>query len=115
MASTKTRIQIFKKEKAVKAIVSVWVVLIMAFALVSIGEVGTGSSYNDNLAAVVVTHNGAGDADNPGYFPEGSPYSCGIESPAYLDYTDARAVPCDQDRSQSRSMRTPDPMGSPGF
>ena len=64
-----------------KAIVSVWVVLIMAFALVSIGEVVTGSSYNDNLAALVVTHNGASDADNPGYFPAGSPYSVVLSRP----------------------------------
>ncbi len=103
-----------------KAIVSVWVVLIMAFALVAIGEAGTGSSYNDNLAALVETHNGhadagAGDADNSGYFPAGSPYPCGVESPAYLDYTGARAVPCHQDRELSRTLRTPNPMGSPGF
>ena len=102
-----------------KSIVRVWVVLIMAFALVSIGEAGTGYSHNDSLAALVETHNGhadagAGDADNPGYFPAGSPYRC-IASPAYLDYTDARAVPCDQDRDPSRSIRTPNPMGSPGF
>ena len=81
-----------------KAIVSVWVVLIMAFALVSIGEAGTGSSYNDNLAALVETHNGhadagAGDADNSGYLPAGSPYPCDCVA-AYLDYAEARAVPC---------------------
>jgi hypothetical protein len=100
----------------VKAIVSVWVALIMVFALVSIGEAGTGSSYNGNLAALVETHNGhadAGtkDADNPGYFPAGSPYPC-IASPAYTDYAEARAVPCPVNE---RARRVPDPMGSPGY
>ena len=61
-------------------------VMIMAFALVSSGETRTAT-----------------------------PYSCGIESPAYTDYTNARAVPCDQDRKPEGPKRAPDPMGSPGF
>ncbi len=99
-----------------KSIVSVWVVLIMAFVLVSIGEAGTGSSYNDNLAALIETHNGhadagARDADNSGYLPAGSPYPC-IASPAYADYAEARAVPCPVNQ---RVGQVPDPMGSPGY
>ncbi len=99
-----------------KSIMSALVVLIMAFALVSIGEVATGSSNDYTPAGVAVAHNshaGAGvrDADNPGVFPTGTPFPC-IASPAYADYTDAVAVPCPVNE---KTRRVPDPMGSPGL
>lgn len=99
-----------------KSVMRVLVLMIMVFALVSIGEVGTGYSNNDNSAVFVQTHNapaGANvrDADNPGYLPAGTPYSC-IASPAYTDYIDARAVPCPLNE---KDRRVPDPMGSPGW
>jgi len=39
-----------------------------------------------------------------------APYSC-IASPAYVDYSDARAIPCPVEGTPV----TPDAMGSPGF
>jgi hypothetical protein len=78
-----------RRRKPMKAMTSFLTMLVMAFALVSSGETGTAT-----------------------------PYPCGIQSPAYTDYTDARAVPCDQDRGDqgaAGSKRAPDPMGSPGF
>jgi hypothetical protein len=56
----------------------------------------------------------AKDADNPGHFSTGTPYPCGVESPAYTDYIDARALPC-TDRDRESSRRVPKPMGSRGF
>jgi len=86
--------------KVTKWIVSGLVVLAMAFALVSISAAGGNVS--------------AKDADNPGHFFTGTPYPCGVQSPAYLDYTDAHAVPCTE-RDRDSFKRTPEPMGSPGF
>ncbi len=99
-----------------KSIISALVVLMMAFALVSIGEAASGTFNNYTPAAIAVAHNttaGAGvrDADNPGVFPTGTPYPC-IASPAYPDYTDAVAVPC---HLNEETRRVPDPMGSPGL
>ncbi len=99
-----------------KSIMSALVVLMMAVALVSIGGAAIGSLDNHTPAGVAVPHNstaGAGvrDADNPGVFPTGTPYPC-IASPAYLDYTNARAVPCPLN---DEARRVPDPMGSPGL
>ncbi|MGO9018889.1 MAG: hypothetical protein ACLQVJ_11120 [Syntrophobacteraceae bacterium] len=50
-----------------RSIISALVVLVMMFTMVSISEAG---------------------------FFWWSPYRCGIESPAYTDYIDARAIPC---------------------
>ncbi|MGA3118815.1 MAG: hypothetical protein ABSF90_30885 [Syntrophobacteraceae bacterium] len=86
--------------KVTKWIVSGLVVLAMAFALVSSSAAGWNVS--------------AKDADNPGHFSTGTPYPCGVESPAYTDYIDARALPCTE-RDRDSSRRTPEPMGSPGF
>ncbi len=86
--------------KVTKLIVSGLVVLAMAFALVS------SSAASGNVSAK--------DADNPGHFSKGTPYTCGVESPAYIDYTDVSAVPCTE-RDRDSYRRTPDPMGSPGF
>ncbi len=86
--------------KVTRSIVSGLVVLAMAFALVS------SSAASGNVSAK--------DADNPGHFSTGTPYACGVESPAYLDYTDAKPAPC-TDRDRDSSRRVPEPMGSPGF
>ena len=86
--------------KVTKWIVSGLVVLAMAFALVSSSAAGGNVS--------------AKDADNPGHFFTGTPYPCGIESPAYTDYIDARPAPCTA-RDRDSSRRAPEPMGSPGF
>ena len=72
-----------------KSIMSVLVVTIMAFALFSSGEAGW----------------------LPGHVPTGTPYTCGVESPAYTHYTDAVPLAC-TDRDSSR--RATEPMGSPG-
>ncbi len=69
-----------------KTMMSGLFVMLMAFALVSGGKAQTAT-----------------------------PYSCGIESPAYTDYTNARAIPCDRGQDPAGSTRTPDPMGSPGY
>ena len=73
--------------KTMKSIMSGLAVLAMAFALVC-------SNANSGVAS-------------------GTPYPCGVQSPAYLDYTDARPAPCDLDASHR--LQTPDAMGSPGF
>ncbi len=84
---------------------SVVIVMVVAFALVSSGDARWFPfCCNANSGA---TSGNVTAADNSG------PYSC-IASPAYTDYTDARAVSCDLDRA-SESRRTPDIMGSPGF
>ena len=83
-----------------RKVMSTLVVLTMAFALVSISAAGGNVS--------------AKDADNPGHFFTGTPYPCGIESPAYTDYIDARPAPCTA-RDRDSSRRAPEPMGSPGF
>jgi len=101
--------------KAMKAMMSVLIVMIMAFALVSISEAGWCpfcSNANSGVAS-------------------GTPYPCGVQSPAYLDYTDARPASCDRDenvsakdadknhlstgKNPSALKRTPEPMGSPRF
>ena len=74
-----------------RTVMSILVVLMMAFALVSSSEAGW-FPYS------------------PGDF---SPYAC-IASPAYAHYTDARAVPCTE-RDGDRSRQVSEPMGSPGF
>ena len=100
-----------------RKVMSTLVVLTMAFALVSSSAAGGNVS--------------AKDADNPGHFFTGTPYPCGIESPAYTDYIDARPAPCDRDQNVSAKdadknhlstgknpsalKRTPEPMGSPRF
>ena len=73
--------------KVTKSIMSGLAVLAMAFVLVC-------SNANSGLAYRI-------------------PYPCGVQSPAYLDYTDARPAPCDLDASHR--LQTPDAMGSPGF
>jgi len=83
--------------KAMKWIVSGLAVLVLAFVLVSSSEAVS-----------------AKGADNPGHFSTWSPYPCGVESPAYTDYIDARALPCTE-RDRDLSRRAPEPMGSPGF
>jgi hypothetical protein len=96
-----------------KTMISVLGVVIMALALVSVGEAATGSSYNDNPVLFAGTHNvyvDAGDrngdrAANVTSFP---PYPC-IASPAYTDYTDAVAIPCPVNE-KVRSI--PEPFGS---
>jgi hypothetical protein len=98
----------FKKEKAMKAMIGVLVVMIMAFALVSSGEAGTFSC--DNCVAMTAGHNiienvSAKDAGTTGLFP------CGAE-PAYPGYINARAVPC---TANTLSPRVPDPMGAVGY
>lgn len=87
-----------------KVVMGVLIVMVVAFALVSSGDAGWFSNANSGAVSGNVIA-----ADNPG-FP---PYPC-IASPAYTDYTDARAVSCDLDRA-TESRRTPDIMGSPGF
>ncbi len=79
---------------------SVLVVTIMVFGLVS------SSVARGNVSAK--------DADNPGHFLTGTPYACGIQSPARPDYVDAVPLPCTE-RYRDRYNRTPEPMGSPGF
>jgi hypothetical protein len=86
--------------KVTKSIVSGLVVLAMAFALVS------SSAASGNVSAK--------DADNPGHFLTGTPYPCGIASPARPDYVDAVPLPCTE-RDRDSSRRVPEPMGSPGF
>jgi hypothetical protein len=83
-----------------KTVTSILVVLMMAFALVSSSAAGGNVS--------------AKDADNPGHVSTWTPYPCGVASPAYLDYTEAVALPCtERDRDPARV--TPEPMSSPGF
>ena len=99
-----------------KAMMSVVFAMIMAFALVSIGEAGTGSSCNFNAGAISAAHNtpvgvGVRDADRAGNIIEGTQFPC-IGSPAYTDYADARAVPCPMG---GHDRRVPEPMGSPGY
>ncbi len=89
--------------KVTKWIVSGLVVLMMAFALVSSSAAGW-CPFCPNANA----------GDNPGHFLTGTPYPCGIESPAYTDYIDARPAPCTA-RDRDSSGRAPEPMGSPGF
>ena len=61
-----------------RTVMSILVVLMMAFALVSSSEAG--------------------------WFP----YGCGVEGPAYTDYIDARALPCTQrDRDSSGRVTEP--------
>ena len=83
-----------------RKVMSTLVVLTMAFALVSSSAAGGNVS--------------AKDADRPRHFPTWMPYPCGVASPAYLDYTDAVALPC-TDRDRESSRRVPKPMGSRGF
>ncbi len=93
-----------------KSIMSVLVVTIMVFGLVSSSVAGCFPfSCNANSANV-----SAKDADNPGHFLTGTPYACGIQSPARPDYVDAVPLPCTE-RDRDRYNRTPEPMGSPGF
>jgi len=80
--------------KVTKSIVSGLVVLAMAFALVS------SSAASGSVSAT--------DAD-PGYFLTG-PYPCGVESPAYTDYINARPAPC---TTRDRDRQLPEFMGSP--
>jgi hypothetical protein len=100
-----------------KSIMSVLVVTIMVFALVSSGEAGTWfSCCTDNPGAVSAAHNTAGnasakDADPPGHF---LPYACGVKSPAYVHYTDAIALPCTA-RDRDSSGLVPEPMGNTGY
>jgi hypothetical protein len=75
-----------------KSIMSVLVVTIMVFGLVSSSVAGW----------------------LPGDVPTGTPYACGVASPAYTHYTDAVALPC-ADRDRDASRLAPEPMGSPGF
>jgi len=99
-----------------KTAMSVLVMLIAAFALVSGGEACPWFSCNNNNPAVSAEANNAfsidgfRDADRPGSFPTGTPYPC-ITFPAYPDYTDARAIPCPL---KDRVRMAPEPMGSPG-
>jgi hypothetical protein len=89
-----------------KSIMSVLVVTIMVFALVSSGEAGTWfSCCTDNPGAVSAAHN------PPGHF---LPYACGVESPAYVHYTDAIALPCTA-RDRDSSGLVPEPMGNTGY
>ena len=61
-----------------RTVMSILVVLMMAFALVSSSEAG--------------------------WFP----YRCGVEGPAYTDYADARALPCiERDRNLSGRVTEP--------
>jgi hypothetical protein len=101
--------------KAMKAMMSVLIVMIMAFALVSISEAGWCPFCSNANSGVASGNVNAKDTDNPGHFSAVTPYPCGVESPAYLDYTDAHAVPCDRERGPSKSERAPEPMGSPSF
>ncbi len=97
--------------KAMKVMMSVLIVMIMAFALVSNSQAGwCPFCSKDNSVSV-----SAKDADNTGHISAVTPYPCGVESPAYLDYIDAHAVPCDRERGPSASERAPEPMGSPLF
>jgi len=96
-----------------KTMMSVLFVTIMAFALVSSCEAAWFSSSNDNPGAISANYNTPGnantkDADRLGNMTDGTPFPCGAE-PAYLDYTDARAVPCSQN---TKSSQTPAVMGT---
>jgi hypothetical protein len=93
-----------------KKVMSVFVALFVAFALVSVSEAGCFPGCKANTEAAVGTN--VRDADNPGKpgnFPSGTPYPC-ISSPAYTHYTDAKNGPCPTDRKV-----TPDPMGTEGY
>jgi hypothetical protein len=89
----------------------------MMFAMVSASEAGCFSWFQCNATSSVQAANTPADAsardmDRPGnVLTGGSPYPC-IASPAYVDYTDARAVPCSV---KDTAQRAPNPMGSPGF
>ncbi len=84
--------------KVTKAIVSGLVMLAMAFALVSISEAGW-CPFCPNANSGVTS---------------GTPYPCGVQSPARPDYVDAVPLPCTE-RDRDSFRRTPEPMGSPGF
>jgi|GEM_PF-3250589 len=101
--------------KTVKAVMSVLIVMVMAFALVASSDARWFPFCCNANSGAVSGNVSTKDADNPGHFSTGPPYACGVESPAYTDYTDARAVSCDLDRGPSGPGRTPAPMGSPGF
>ena len=77
-----------------RTVMSILVVFMMAFALVSSSEAGW-------------------FPNSPSHSPTWNPYGCGVEGPAYTDYIDARAVPCTE-RDRDSSGRVTEPMGSPG-
>jgi len=95
-----------------KSMMRVWVVLIVASALVPSSEAGIFSRSGETPAVSVQGPNtpdkDVRGEDSPGNFPTGSPYPC--IPPAYPDYIDAGAVPC-----PIGGTHTPDPMGSWGF
>jgi hypothetical protein len=104
-----------KKEKAMKAMMSVLFVMIMGLALVSSGEAGTGLSYNDNPGAICAVHKTpAGavtkDADRAGSGMEEINSPCALSAPAaYTDFIDAREVPA---AANTKRTRAPEAMGS---
>ncbi len=93
-----------------RSIMSGLVVLVMAFALVSSANAGCWSFCNDN-PAVSADPVGFKDADRPSQSLPGAPYPC-IASPAYPDYTNARAIACP---ANEEATRVPMFMGSPGL
>ncbi len=83
-----------------RTVMSILVVLMIAFALVSSSEAG----WAGNCPVF-----GCNAVHSPTY----NPYRCGVEGPAYTDYIDARALPCTE-RDRDSSGRVTEPMGSPG-
>ena len=97
-----------------KSIMSVLVVAIMAFALVSSSEAGS-LPFCCNANSGNVTAKGADNCPVSGCNPVHSstwfPYRCGLEGPGYTDYIDAVAIPCTAG-DRDASTRVPEPMGS---
>jgi len=87
-----------------RTVMSILVVLMMAFALVSSSEAGWFPKDADNCPVF---------GCNPVHSPTWFPYRCGVEGLAYTDYIDARALPCTE-RDRDSSGRVTKPMGSPG-
>ena len=94
-----------------RSIMSALIVLVMVFAMVSIGEAGWLPCCKANSEASAPAGANARDADNPGSFPTGTPYPC-IASPAYTHYTDAKNGTCPP---PEKRRVVPDVMGSLGF
>lgn len=99
-----------------KMLISVFIVMIMALSMVSIGEAGACPCSNGNLALSAVSHNGSAgaavrDADRAGDLAALSHYSC-VTGPARTDYVGIHFVPCP---TNAKVDSVPNPMGSPGW
>jgi hypothetical protein len=97
-----------------KSIMSVLVVTIMAFGLVSSSVAGS-LPFCCNANSGNVTAKGADNCPvfgcNPVHSPTWFPYRCGLQGSAYTDYIDAVALPCTA-RDRDASTRVSEPMGS---